>query len=153
MPTTQDAVTGDVLVSAFWGIDIGGAITGYFTEVSGIGSESEVVEHKISGPGSHQDIVRKQPGRLKWGDITLKRGITASMDIWLWRKQVEEGDVAGARKAGTITMYAQEGDPVASWEFVAAWPSKVSTPALTADSNAVSVEELTIVHEGITRIT
>ncbi|MBC7812091.1 MAG: phage tail protein [Burkholderiales bacterium] len=153
MPAGTDALTGDVLVAAFWGVDIGGAITGYFTEVSGIGSESEVVEHKISGSGAHLDIVRKQPGRLKWGDITLKRGITASMDIWLWRQQVETGDVTGARKNGTITMYDQESTAVATWEFTAAWPSKVSTPALTADSNAVSVEELTIVHEGIKRLT
>jgi hypothetical protein len=53
-----------------------GAVTGYFTEVSGLGSESEIVEHKIMAKGVKEPIVRKIPGRLKWGDIVLKRGIT-----------------------------------------------------------------------------
>jgi phage tail-like protein len=150
MPTTNDAVTGDVLRSAYFMIEIG-PLTGFFTEVSGLGSESEVVEHKIMGQ-NNQSIVRKQPGRLKWGDITLKRGITANMDMWTWRKQVEDGDVGGARTNGTITMLDQEAGAVASWEFNAGWPSKITTPALTADSNAVGVEEMVIVHEGIVRI-
>ena len=38
MPAGLDAATGDALVSAFFSIDVG-AIQGFFTEVSGLGSE------------------------------------------------------------------------------------------------------------------
>jgi phage tail-like protein len=141
----------DPLVGFHYLIEISGVITGYFTECSGLGSETEVVEHKvISDKGV--DIIKQIPGRLKWDTIKLKRGITDSMDIWDWRKMVEDGDVESARKNGTITMLNQQRSPVAQWDFERAWPSKVTGPELKSDSNAYGVEELSIVHEYITRV-
>ena len=64
----------DPLVSFHYAIDVQGKIKGYFTECSGIGSEHEVIEHKVVDEGGHE-IVMKVPGRLKWENITLKRGI------------------------------------------------------------------------------
>lgn len=141
----------DPLVSFMFALDVGGGtITGFFTEVSGLGSETEVVEHKQVTPKGI-DIVKKIPGRLKWQDITLKRGITSSMDLWEWRKMVEDGKVESARKEGSVIMYDQALKEVGRWNFTKAWPSKVTGPSLQADSNAVGVEEITIVHEGIER--
>jgi len=131
-------------------LDVQGEVKGLFTEVGGLGSETEVVEHKVSRDGI--DFVQKIPGRLKWGDITLKRGITAEMDMWTWRAKVEKGDIVGARKNGSIIMLDQALAPVAQWDFTNAWPSKLSGPQLQSDSNAFGVEELTLVHEGIVRI-
>ena len=56
-----------------------------------------------------------------------------------------------ARKHGSITVYSAEGTPLAKWSFTNAWPSKLSGPSLNATSNEVAVEEITIVHEGMTR--
>lgn len=141
----------DPLIGFHFGLDIQGIVTGFFTEVGGLGSETEVVEHKVVSQ-SVQETVQKIPGRLKWGDITLKRGITAVMDMWDWRKMVEDGDIVGARKNGSIIMYDEALTPIAQWDFVNAWPSKVTGPSLQSDSNAFGVEELTIVHEGIKRV-
>jgi phage tail-like protein len=139
------------LVSFNFQIKVEGTLSGFFTECSGLGSESEVIDHKIMSDGAKDSIVRKIPGRLKWGDVTLKRGITANLDFWDWRKLVETGEVAKARKDGSIIMYDQEGTEVARWNFTAGWPSKISGPSVKSDSNEVGVEELTIVHEGISR--
>jgi phage tail-like protein len=141
----------DPLTGFHFQLDLGGVATGYFTEVSGLGSENEVIEHKIVSQ-SAQQIVQKLPGRLKWGDITLKRGITSAMDIWDWRKKVEDGNVDGARTNGSIIMLDQTMAPVAQWDFEGAWPSKISGPQAQADSNNYGIEELTIVHEYITRV-
>ncbi|MCE5257921.1 MAG: phage tail protein [Chloroflexi bacterium] len=138
------------LVSFHYAIDISGVVKGYFTECSGIGSEHEVIEHKIVDDNGHQ-LVQKIPGRLKWENITLKRGITSSMDIWDWREQVVQGKVEDARKNGTITMFDQELKPIAKWDFERAWPVKVSGPTVKSDSNEFGVEELVITHEGLTR--
>ena len=127
-----------------------GALAGYFTECSGIGSENEVVAHKVVDKQGHE-IVKKIPGRLKWQDISLKRGITSSLEIWEWREQIVQGKVIDARKNITINMLNREYTPVATWHFTNAWPSKVSGPALKSDSNEFGVEELTIVHEGMSR--
>lgn len=140
----------DPLVGFHFMLDVQGEVKGLFTEVGGLGSETEVVEHKVSRDGI--DFVQKIPGRLKWGDITLKRGITAEMDMWTWRAKVEKGDIVGARKNGSIIMLDQALAPVAQWDFTNAWPSKLSGPQLQSDSNAFGVEELTLVHEGIVRI-
>lgn len=150
MPAGTEALSGDPVVSCYFSIECG-SLTGFFTEISGLGSETETITHKIMGK-NNTEISRKIPGRLKWGDITLKRGMTNNMDFWTWRKQVEDGDVAGARKDGTIYMYDQEGTVVGQWNFTKAWPSKISGPSIKSDANDIALEELTIVHEGIERV-
>ena len=142
----------DPLVGFHFGLDVQGLITGYFTEVGGLGSETEIIEHKVVSSDGAKEIIQKIPGRFKWGDITLKRGITAAMDMWDWRKMVEDGDISGARKNGSVMMYDEAGQLVAQWDFTNAWPSKVTGPAIQSDSNAFGVEEMTIVHEGIKRV-
>ena len=140
----------DPLVSAWFGLEFQGQVTGAFRECTGLGSENEVVEYKASGPKGEQ-VIKKVPGRLKWNNITLKRGITDSMDMWKWRKLVEEGNITEARKNGTVTMFNQKGESIAKWDFVNAWPSKLSGPGANAANNEVAVEELEITHEGYER--
>jgi len=140
----------DPLVGFHFAIDLGGVIQGFFTECSGIGSEHEVIEHKVTSNG--KEIIMKIPGRLKWENITLKRGITSSMDIWKWRKDVEDGKVDSARRDGSILMFDQNLKEVARWNFLRAWPVKVTGPQPKSDSNEIGLEELTIAHEYIERV-
>lgn len=140
----------DPLVGFHFAIDLGGVIQGFFTECSGIGSEHEVIEHKVTTNG--KEIIMKIPGRLKWENITLKRGITSSMDIWKWRKDVEDGKVDSARRDGSILMFDQNLKEVARWNFLRAWPVKVTGPQPKSDSNEIGLEELTIAHEYIERV-
>jgi len=151
MPTAIDTGREDPLVGFFFALDVQGVINGYFTECSGIGSETEIAEQKVVNKKGVQ-IVLKVPGRLKWGDITLKRGVTSDMELWNWRKMVEDGNVKGARKNGSITMFDQTLTPKAKWDFKNAWPSKISGPTPKSDGNDISLEEITIVHEYITRV-
>jgi phage tail-like protein len=140
----------DPLVGFHYAIEVQGVINGYFTECSGIGSEHEVIEHKIVDEKGRESI-HKIPGRLKWENVSLKRGITSNMDIWDWRDQVVEGDVDGARRNGSIVMFNQKLDEVARWNFENAWPIKVSGPSMKADSNEFGIEEVVITHEGLYR--
>jgi phage tail-like protein len=141
----------DPLVGFHYAIEIQGVISGYFTECSGLGSEHEVIEHKVINEQG-REIIQKIPGRMSWNDIALKRGITDSMDIWQWRKQVEDGDVEGARHSGSVVMFDQNLKEVARWNFERAWPTKVSGPSIRSDTNEISIEDLTITHEGLTRV-
>jgi len=140
----------DPLVSAWFGIEFQDQVDGALRECSGLGSENEVVEYKASGPGGKY-VIQKVPGRMKWNNITLKRGITDAMDMWKWRQLVEQGKIDEARKNGSIIMYNQKGDEVARWSFVNAWPSKLTGPSANAANNEVAIEELEITHEGYTR--
>jgi phage tail-like protein len=140
----------DPLAQFHYKLELEGKVTGLFLECSGLGSEHEVIEHKVVQDG--KDFIMKVPGRLKWDNIVLKRGITDLKDMWDWRKQVEDGDVEGARMNGTIYMMGQdETSPVAQWNFERGWPLKVSGPQLKSDANEIGVEELTICHEHLWR--
>ena len=95
----------DPLVGFQYKSEVSGVISGYFTECSGLGSETELIEHKIQEGG--QEYIQMIPGRLKWDQIKLKRGITDNMDIWDWRELVVQGKVDEARHNGSIVMFDQ----------------------------------------------
>lgn len=131
-------------------LQLDSVLSGSFREVSGMGSEHEVIESKESGPNG-EFVVKKVPGRMKWGDITLKRGVTTNIDVWQWRQKVEEGKVNEARMNGSIVMYDQATGEIARWNFVNGWPSKITGPSFNAQNNEIGIEELVIVHEGLVR--
>ena len=79
----------------------------------------------------------------------MKRGKTEDKTLWQWFKQVEDGDVAGARKNGSVVLYDYAHGEIARYNFVNAWPSKVSIGGLASASSDVLVEECTLVHEGL----
>ena len=152
MPATNEAPNReDPLLSYYFAIEVQDAVKGYFTEVGGLGSENEIIESKLVN-NKGVEVVLKIPGRLKWGDITLKRGITTNLDIWDWRQLVVDGKVKDARKNGSIVMFDSELKEAARWDFTNAWPLKVSGPAPKADGNEIGIEELTLAHEAIKRV-
>lgn len=150
MPTRGSGTEMDPLIGFNFRLDISGQMAGYFMECAGIGSENEVIDHKVVDDQG-QELIRKIPGRLKWNDVTLKRGITEDMAIWDWRQIVVEGKMDDARTNCSIHMLDRGYEDVATWNFVLAWPSKVTGPAVKSDSNEIGVEEVTIVHEGMIR--
>lgn len=140
----------DPLTGFTFRLELEGKAAGYFTEVTGIGSETEVINQPVTDAKGH-DLIQKVPGRLKWTDINLKRGITEDMALVKWRQLVIDGKVKEARTNCSIIMCDRNYQDVARWDFVNAWPSKLSGPSLKADSNELGIEEMTIVHEGIKR--
>jgi len=70
----------DPLVGFHYAIEIQGVVSGYFTECIGIGSEHEVIEHKVVDEKGREHI-QKLPGRLKWENVTLRRGITDDLPV------------------------------------------------------------------------
>jgi phage tail-like protein len=139
----------DPLVGFQFSLDANG-MTGYFTEVSGISSENGVATHKVV-TAEAKEVTLQVPGRVEWGEITLKRGLTTNVEFWGWRETVVTGDIVGARQDCTITMYDRSYAPVVAWTILNAWPSKLSGPQISADSNDLTIEEMTLVHEGLYR--
>ncbi len=138
----------DVSARTFFQVEVEGRWSGTFNTCSGIGSESEAVETKVGGEKG-MEIVRKIPGRLRWHDVTLTRGLTGDMKLWSWRQEVVVGKVAGARQKCTITMMSQDGKPVAIWELANAWPTDLTIG--TKEAGDATTEQVTITHEGVTR--
>ncbi len=147
MPTRKDP-----LIAPRFIVKFGDKVQGSFRECTVVTAEHEPAEYKFADEKGNPGYYAV-PGRMKFGRITLKRGLTNDMSMWKWRKQVEDGNVVSARTNGSILMCEQDGSPIAEYNFENAWPLKVSGPAPNANSNDIAMEEVEIICEKIYRAT
>lgn len=130
-------------------VEIDSIVQAGFSEATIPDSSSDVVEYR---EGSEPSYARKMPGLTKHGVLTLKWGVTDSMELYNWRKSVEQGKMKTARKNLAIIVMDEEGKPAARWQFGEAWPSKYDAPDLTAKGNDVAIETLEIAFETMERV-
>jgi phage tail-like protein len=130
-------------------VEIDGITQGSFSEATIPDSTQDPIEYR---EGDESPTARKIPGLIKYGNVTLKWGITDSMDLYNWRKLVEDGKTKDARKNMAIILLDEEGNPSARWEFSQAWPNKYDAPDLSAKGTDIAIETLEIVHEGFKRV-
>jgi phage tail-like protein len=131
-----------------FGLEIDGVELARFTSVSGLGYESEVVTFQDT-LADGKIVTRKRPGRINFGDITLKRGLSADNALVDWYQTVVDGAVE--RKSGSIVIYDQVSSEIGRWNFENAWISKWSASDLDAGSDDIMIEEITIAHEYMER--
>ena len=128
-------------------VEIDGLITGGFTEVSGLQVETAVHEYQ---EGGQNEYVHKLSGPARYpSNLILKRGLTDIETFWHWHQNVIAGLIV--RKNGTIYLLDHQGLPAMWWNFKEAYPVKWSGPDLRADSNAVAVETVELVHRGLSK--
>jgi phage tail-like protein len=127
-------------------VEIDGLTSAAFSEVSGLDSETVVIEYRT---GSERNSVRKLAGLTKYPNIVLKRGITQDVELWNWRKSVIDGNVD--RRNGSIVLLDDSGQEQVRWNFSNGWPCKLQGPQLNAHGNDVAIETLEISHEGLER--
>ena len=139
------------LVGYHFYVEVQGKLLGAFREATGLTSESEKVEYKASG-NKGEEIIISQPGRTKYPDIVLKRGLTSNMDMVNWRKEIEDGKFKESQKNGSIVLYDQTHSEIARWNFENAWPMKLEGPALNSANNEIAVESLTLAVQRTTRV-
>jgi phage tail-like protein len=132
-------------------LNIGGSETvGQFREVSGLDTESEIIEQKEVDAQGRPRIV-KVSGNLKWSNIELKRGVDIEHALYNWRKDVEEKGPDVARKTCTLELLDYDGSAIATYVIENAWPVKYTGVSMNAGSNEVAVEGITLAHEGFKR--
>ena len=89
----------------------------------------------------------KFPKRAKYGDITLKKGMTQRHRAVRLVLRLPQG--AGKRKDGVITLLDAAGTAAHVWCFRRGLPVKYSGPSLNAQQTAVAIESIEIAHEGL----
>jgi phage tail-like protein len=122
------------------------SFTAGFQEVSGLSDEITVAEYRNGNePDNH---VRKIPGMEKVGDITLKRGVIGSLNIYAWIKEVREGSQAVRRSVTIQLLDEAHVTPVMTWKLLNAFPMKYTGPTLNAKGGTdVAMEELVLAYE------
>lgn len=120
---------------------------GHFTECTGIGVRVQALAYREGGVSQ---VVRRLPGRVEYGDITLRYGLTQSVELWNWFMTGVKGRVE--RKNVSILMLDADGTTeVTRWNLVNAWLSEWRGAALNAMGSEVAIETLTLVFESLER--
>ena len=117
---------------------------GGFSECSGLEMSMKVDDYM---EGGNNGAVLKFPGRISWGNVTLKKGMGTSSTLWDWHYGFARGH--GKRRDGVIALLNERHVPISIWYFRRGLPVKYGGPALNAAQNSVAIESLEIAHEGI----
>ena len=105
------------------------SILGGFSDVSGLGTEMKIAEYRNGN--EKENHVRKVPGTHTVADVTLKRGIVNSKDLWTWIQDVRVNGPAAKREV-VITLRDESGKDVQSWKLAGVVPLKYTGPTLAA---------------------
>lgn len=126
-------------------VEIDGILAGRFKAVDGLEGEIEVVEFQ----DGDELIVRKRPGRTRWGDITLIGGYVNNPVLFDWWTAASEGQYT--RKNMSIILLDQSGDPsqgeIRRWNCFECWPRAWRLGRLDSSESVALVESITIVTE------
>lgn len=116
-----------------------------FQEISGIGMEVTVSEYRN---GNHKEnSVMKITGLNKATDVTMKRGVIGSLNLYQWLNQIRNGDQAALR---TVTIQLQNEDHTAvvqTWKLLRARIIKHTSGPFNAKGTDVAMEELVLAYE------
>jgi phage tail-like protein len=146
MATKRDNPYGAFNFKVEFGDAGSGPIEAGFSDVSGIGNEVNYSEYRQGSDLTN--TMRKVPNTFKLDEVTLKRGLIGSTDIFEWLKATRDG--AYQPRTVTIVMLDEARNEVLSLVLKNAQPKKWVGPTLAAKGGGeVAMEELHLVHEGI----
>jgi phage tail-like protein len=117
-----------------------------FQEVSGIGMEVTVAEYRA---GNHKEnSVMKITGMNKSTDVTMKRGVIGSLDLYQWLNDIRNGDQVNGLRNVTVQLQSEDHTAVvATWKLMRARIIKHTSGPMNAKGTDVAMEELVLAYE------
>ncbi|AEJ00870.1 Conserved hypothetical protein CHP02241, phage tail region protein [Nitrosomonas sp. Is79A3] len=116
-----------------------------FSECDGLEMSMEVKTIREGG-GNNRQI--RLNGPVSYGQLTLKRGMTESFDLWSWFQDTIAQPHLRANAA--IVMLAEDGSTErVRFTLERCLPVKIKSPALNAKDGMIAIEELQIVYESM----
>jgi len=130
-------------------VDLGDGVTegpdAGFQEISGIGMEVTVAEYRTGN--SRENSVMKITGMNKATDVTMKRGVIGSLNLYKWLDDIRNGN-QNALRTVTITLQNEDhSQAVQTWKLMRARITKHTSGPLNAKGTDVAMEELVLAYE------
>ena len=133
-------------------------VVGGFSECTGLEMSLELEEYREGGVNGY---VHKLPKHVKWGNITLKRGLAFNSTLWDWHYKLVDGIVE--RRNGVIALMQPQSIPIDGadpvlpvphyvWYFEKALPVQYNGPSMNASQSEIAIESLVLAHHGLHRI-
>jgi len=116
-----------------------------FQECSEIGMSVDVIEYRNGN--EKENGVRKLTGLARVNDVTLRRGVIGSLNLYHWLDQIRNGDTAGYRTVLIHLMSEDHTATVLTWKLLRARIIKHTSGPLNAKGTDVAMEELTLAYE------
>lgn len=118
-------------------------VRGGFAEVTGINIETTTMEYRAGNSKANRPV--KINGLYKVGDVTLKRGVVGSLDLYEWVHQIRTGSQDGLRTVQIQLQDEAHTATVMTWTLVNARPIRYTAPSLNAKTGTdVAIEELVL---------
>jgi phage tail-like protein len=118
-----------------------------FQEISGLGLEISVAEYRAGNSQENSPIkitvINKVP------DVTLKRGLIGSLDLYTWLDAVRNGAQDQLKTVTIMLMAEDRSGPVMEWKLINARPMKYTGPSLNGKGTDLAIEELVLAAERI----
>lgn len=114
-----------------------------FTEVGGLAVELSTEE---VAEGGENRFVQKYPGRAKYPELTLKRGLLLKSGLWGWaRRAIEDLDIQPMDV--NVQLLDADHQPLMTWHLVGAYPTRWSVADLNAGNNTVAIESMQLFYQ------
>jgi phage tail-like protein len=121
-------------------VEIAGIVVAAFSEASVPEINVETVDYR---EGTDPTYRRPLSGLTAYGRVSLKKGLTDSLDLYKWHDMVvEKGSTNDTRKHVSITLMNTEGHTAAQWDCIDAFPTKYETTGLNAGSSDIIIVTL-----------
>ena len=133
-------------------LEIDGIDQAGFSEVAIAETTIDAVDYRDGNDPPH---VRKLNGLTKYGNITLKWGVTtgaSALDLYKWHAEISSGQIRKKRKKVVIVVQDESAKDSARFVITDAWPVKYDPSDLNAKGNEVMIELLELANEGIERV-
>jgi phage tail-like protein len=150
MSSTQTELSGYPFTAFSFSVELtvrGGApfCSAAFAECDGLELNQEV---KTIREGGNNGVQVRLAGATTYGNLTLKRGLTASFDLWDWFEQ-SIADSSVRADAAVVLLAPDSKTELARWVLHGCLPLKLKAPPLSAKDGMVAIEELQVAYQSL----
>lgn len=124
-------------------VEIDGVAEAGFAEVSGLSFETELISYRNGNDKG--GVVRKLPGLTKNSDVTLKRGMVASLALYQWLRDIADG--VDSMRNVVIVLVDAGGNSVRRFSLSNARIIKHTSGPLDAAASMLVMEEIVLSHD------
>lgn len=118
-------------------VEIDGIQASEFAEIILPEARADIVEYR-EGTAA---LARKIPGHVHFSNLTLRRGLSASMELSNWWKAIADGQLD--RRNIAVILLDHQGQDSKRWVISDAWPTRYNVaPLVAVDGDTVVFETI-----------
>jgi len=142
---TQTAVW--PLPKFYFSVEFGDGSIANFQEVTGLDSETKLIEYRHGNSPIFYPI--KMPGLGRVGNVTMRKGIFVNdSKFFTWLNEIKLNTIK--RQTIIVKLLDESGKPTMTWTLNNAWPTKMTGTDLKSEGNEVAIESIEIAYETLT---